>query len=88
MRYSSDLNDLIRVLLQVDPLKRPSCCKIFLIKNDLNEDKFIGYTKKDEPLDKKLKRYLTGSKYCNNQLYNNSTRVFLSFFIAFILSRN
>lgn len=49
--------------------------KIFLIKNDLNEDKFIGYTKKDEPLDKKLKRYLTGSKYCNNQLYNNLAKI-------------
>ena len=32
LRYSSDLNDMIRVLLQVDPLKRPSCCTNVLIK--------------------------------------------------------
>lgn len=25
LRYSSDLNDLIRILLQTDPFKRPSC---------------------------------------------------------------
>ena len=31
LRYSSDLNDLIRILLQTDSFKRPSCCKIILI---------------------------------------------------------
>lgn len=29
--YSSDLSDLIRLLLQTDPFKRPSCCKFSLI---------------------------------------------------------
>lgn len=49
--------------------------KIFMIKNSENDDKFIGYTKKEEPLEKKLKRYLTGSKYCNNELYNNLAKI-------------
>ena len=40
LKYSSDLNDLIRLLLQVDPLKRPSCCTIFeeYRKDIINED--------------------------------------------------
>lgn len=46
-----------------------------MIKNSENDDKFIGYTKKEEPLEKKLKRYLTGSKYCNNELYNNLAKI-------------
>ena len=49
--------------------------KIFVIKNSVNDDKFIGYTKKEEPLEKKLKRYLTGSKYCNNELYNSLAKI-------------
>lgn len=49
--------------------------KIFLIQNIDNEEKFIGYTKKDEPLTKILKRYLKGSKYCNNELYNSLSKI-------------
>lgn len=30
--YSSDLNDLIRILLQTDPYKRPSCGKLLLMQ--------------------------------------------------------
>ena len=36
LKYSSDLNDLIRILLQTDPFKRPSCCtQIFTQKKYL-----------------------------------------------------
>lgn len=31
LNYSSDLNDLIRILLQTDPHKRPNCCNRYII---------------------------------------------------------
>lgn len=31
LNYSSDLNDLMRILLQTDPHKRPTSCKRFII---------------------------------------------------------
>ena len=41
-RYSNDLHDLVRLLLQTDPFKRPSCdrilkSKILIKRFDLNK---------------------------------------------------
>lgn len=31
-KYSTDLNDILKILLQTDPFKRPSCDKVLKLK--------------------------------------------------------